>query len=297
MKKNIGYLILLVLLPNAFLAGCSRNLGVSPTWLNPGNPTTTATGTFQPTATQTATPTETGTPMATATETVTPTITATPTVTGTPTMTATAQAVLATVNLGSAANYAVLAYTAVTNSGASTLYGGLGLYPDSSVDGGIVIMSGPDDVADAAAGTAQTDLNAAYTDAAGRSGGALLTAGGDEGGLTLYPGLYTDGGDLLLSSADLTLDAQGDPNAVFIFQVAGNINTGVGRQIILAGQASAANVFWQVAGYCALNTSVAFVGNIMTYTSVTFGTGATLLGRALAETGNVTLLGNTITLP
>ena len=213
-------------------------------------------------------------------------------------MTPTPQTGQAMVNLGTASNYAALAYSAITNSGASTLCGSLGLYPLTSVDGGIVITcGGVTDVADGAANTAKLDLGTAYTDAAGRPGGAILAPGGDIGGLTFYPGLYTESSDLLISSSDVTLDAQGNVNAVFIFQVNGNLVVGPGRQIILAGGTKASHVFWQVTGYGALDTTVSFAGNIMAYTSVTLNTGAVLLGRALAENGDVTLLGNSITIP
>jgi len=232
---------------------------------------------------------------------LTPTRTATRTATTTPMATATplpAQANPGMVNLGSAANYVVLAYSEVTNSGPTTLCGSLGLDPLAQVDGGIVITcGGVTDVANTASSIAKTDLNTAYTDAAGRTGGASLPAGGDVGGSTFYRGLYSCGGDLLLSSADLTLDAQGDANAVFIFQVTGNLIVGPGRQVFLTNGAKAANVFWQVTGYCSLDTTVSMAGNIMAYTSVTFNKGAVLLGRALAENGNVTLLTNTITKP
>jgi hypothetical protein len=204
----------------------------------------------------------------------------------------------AAVNLNSAAAYAVLAYSGVTNSGKSTLCGSLGLAPLSSVGGGIsLICGGVQNVDNTAANLAKGDLSTAYTDAAGRTGGSLIPGGGDIGGLTLYPGLYTDGGDLSISSADLTLDAKGDSNAVFIFQVAGILNATSGRKVLLTNGTTTANVFWQVAGYCSLGTTVSFAGTIMAYTSVTLNTGAVLNGRALAENGNVTLLANTITDP
>jgi hypothetical protein len=208
------------------------------------------------------------------------------------------------VNLGSAANYVILSYTGISNSGPSTTCGGYGVYPDgwTSVTGSPAIVEncgGAIDVGDGTANTAKQDLGTAYTDAMGRPTGATLAPGGDLGGQTLYPGVYTISSDLNLSSADLTLDALGDATAVFIFQVktGGNLIVGPGRQVILAGNAQAANVFWAVSGYCSLDTTVSFVGNIMAYTSVTFNTGAVLLGRALASNGNVTLLTNTITHP
>jgi hypothetical protein len=206
--------------------------------------------------------------------------------------------VQATVDLGSAANYGILAYSKITNSGPTTVCGDLGLYPLSSVGGGIVLAcSGVREVDNGTANTAKLNLGTAYTNAAGRTGAATLTPNADIGGLTLYPGLYKDSGNLSITSADLTLDGLGNSNAVFIFQTAGILNVTSGRHVILTNGATAANVFWQVASYCSLGTTVSFVGTIMAYTSVTLNTGAVLNGRALAENGDVTLLTNTITVP
>ena|GEM_PF-1060078 len=261
-------------------------------------PTNSGQMTSTVTDTMTSTPTNISGMTSTITDTVTSSETSTTTPTTTPTVTGTILVPQAMVTLGTAANYAVLAYSKVTNSGASTLCGSLGLSPLSAVDGGISITcGGVTDVANTAAGQAKLDLGYAYGDASTRPGGASLPAGGDLGGLTLYPGLYTCGGNLNLSSADLTLAAPDSSNTVFIFQVTGNLVIGPGRQVILSGNAVAANVFWVVAGYCSLDTTVSFVGTIMSYTSVTLNTGAVLQGRALAENGDVTLLGNTITLP
>jgi hypothetical protein len=276
-KKLISCLIVMASLSAAFVIGCADNK--APT-------TPPKTPTPVPTATRTKTPVVPFTPTATAMGTLTPTVTPTP------------QAVVAMVNLGSALNYVVLAYSGITNSGPSTLCGSLGLYPLSSVDGGIVMTcGGVQDVANGAANTAKQDLATAYTDAAGRTGGAIITAGSDIGGLTFYPGLYNDGGDLTISSADLVLDAQGNPNAVFIFQVIGILNVTSGRQVSIINSGKASHVFWQVTDYCSLGTTVSMIGNIMAYNSVTLNTGAVLLGRAMGSNGNVTLLSNTITKP
>jgi len=224
-----------------------------------------------------------------------------PTSTPTPLVIATPTVVQNTVNLGSAGSYAVLAYSGITNSGASSLCGNLGLSPKSSVGGGIVLIpscGGIRNIDNTAANTAKGDLGIAFTDAMGRTGGATLPPNADLGGLTLYPGLYFESGDINLGSGDLTLDALGDSTAVFIFQAKGSfIRATSGRKVILAGGAQANNVFWVTAGYCSLGTTVQFAGTIMAYSSVTMNTGATLNGRALAKTGNVTLLANTITDP
>ena len=245
---------------------------------------------------------KTATMTATLTAIRTSTFTPTPTATATSTKTATAiptpQMAQAMVNLGSAANYVVLAYSSITNSGLTTLCGSLGLFPGTSVTGApVVTCGGTTDIANAAANTAKLDLGIAYTDAAGRTGGALLPANAELGGQTLFPGLYTDLGTLSISSGNLTLNAQGNPNAVFIFQVNGVLSATTNRQVFLTGGAKAANVFWQVTGNCALGTGVSFKGNIMAFTAVTFGAGAVLEGRALALNADVTMLSNTITMP
>ena len=195
----------------------------------------------------------------------------------------------------------ILSYTGITNSGPSTTCGGYGVYPNglTSVTGPAIveICGGAIDVGNGTANIAKLNLNTAYTDASGRSGGASIPAGADIGGQTLYPGLYNCGGNINVAMSDLTLNGSGNINSVFIFQSTNNIVIGPGRKIILTNGAQAANVFWTAAGYCSLDTTVSMVGNIMAYTSVTLNTGAVLTGRALAENGNVTLLTNNITHP
>jgi hypothetical protein len=129
-------------------------------------------------------------------------------------------------------------------------------------------------------------LTAGYIDAAGRAGGT--SEAGDLVGKTLTAGVYTSTSSLA-NSGDLTLDAQGNPNAVFIFQIASTLITGSGSHVILANGALACNVFWQVGSSATLGTNSTFAGNIMALTSITITTGVTLDGRALARNGAVTL--------
>src|SRR6185436_13580385 len=145
--------------------------------------------------------------------------------------------------------------------------------------------------ADATAAQAQIDLTTAFNDAAGRTVNAISIAG-NLGGLTLTPGLYKSTSSLEISSGDLTLDARGDGNAAFIFQIASTLTTTSGRKVILSGGARAANVFWQVGSSATLGTTSVFKGTIMADQSITLATGATLEGRALARIGAVTLDGN-----
>jgi hypothetical protein len=202
------------------------------------------------------------------------------------------------VSFGAAAGaFAVLAGSGVTNIGPTSVTGDLGVSPGSSVSGfppGTV--NGNQHVADSTAAQAQADLTAAYNDAAGRTDGAVTVAG-NIGGQTLTAGLYKSTSTLAISSGDLTLDARGDPNAVFIFQMASSLTTTSGRQVILSGGARAANVIWQVGSSATIGTTSVFKGTIMAQGSITLETGATLDGRALARTGAVTMDSNTIVRP
>src|SRR6185436_16620782 len=114
---------------------------------------------------------------------------------------------------------------------------------------------------------------------------------GNIGGLTLTPGLYKSTSSLALSSGDLTFDAKGNASAVFIIQIASALTVTSDRRVILSGGAVAANIFWQVGSSATFGTTSVFKGTVMAMESVTFNTGATLDGRAMARTGNVTLAG------
>jgi hypothetical protein len=156
-------------------------------------------------------------------------------------------------------------------------------------------VSGVQHINDAAAATGQTDLTAAYNDAAGRTTG-VITVSGDLTGLTLAPGLYKSGSSLAISGA-LTLTGLGDPNAVFIIQMASTLTTGPGSQVILSGGAKSSNIIWQVGSSATLGTNSVFKGTIMADQSITLNTGARLDGRALARIGAVTLDTNAIANP
>jgi cytoskeletal protein CcmA (bactofilin family) len=201
---------------------------------------------------------------------------------------------LAAPNLGAAGSFAVLAASTVTNTGASAISGDLGLSPGTSVTGFPPgMLAGTQYVADPASAQAQLDLTAAYNDAAARTVGAITLAG-NLGGMTLAPGLYKSTSSLEISSGDLTLDAKGDASAVYIFQMGSTLVTTVGRKVILAGGAQAANIYWQVGSSATLGVSSVFKGTIMAMASITATTGASVEGRLLARTAAVTLDDNSI---
>jgi hypothetical protein len=200
------------------------------------------------------------------------------------------------VSLGTnASTLAVLAGSSITNTGATTITGDMGLSPGTSVGGFPPgILNGTLHINDAVANQAKLDLTSAYNDAAGRTCTDIVTLSGNIGGLTLTPGLYKSTSSLAVSSGDVTFDAKGNANAVFIIQIASTLTTTSGRQVILSGGAQAANIFWQVGSSATFGTTSVFKGTVMAMQSITFDTGATLNGKALARTGTVTLAGNTI---
>jgi len=198
----------------------------------------------------------------------------------------------ASVGLGTAAPFSVLAGSTVTNTGATTMFGDLGLSPGSSVTGAPQVL-GATHVDDAVAIAAKNSLTTAYNDAASRPSNG--SAGTDLAGQVFLPGVRTASSSLLLSSGSVTLDAQGNPNAVFIFQIGSTLTTASNTSVLLVNGAQACNVFWQVGSSATLGTGTSFVGTIMASATITANTAATIHGRLLAETAAVNLENNTIT--
>jgi len=172
------------------------------------------------------------------------------------------------------------------------MFGDLGLAPGSSVTGAPHVL-GTTHVDDAVAIQAKTELTTAYNDAAGRP--TEGSAGTDLAGQTFTAGVRTASSSLLLSSGSVILDAQGDPNAVFIFQIGSTLITGSNTTVRLINGAQACNVFWKVGSSATLGTGTRFVGTIMAAETITANTAATIHGRLLAQTGAVNLDTNTIT--
>lgn len=201
----------------------------------------------------------------------------------------------ATVSLSGSATLAILAGSAISNTGATNITGDMGLSPGSSIGGfppGILL--GTKHICDNIAVQAKLDLTAAYNDAAGRTCTDIVTLSGNIGGLTLSPGLYKSTSSIAVSSGDLTFDAKGNADAVFIIQIASTLTTTSGRQVFLKGGAQVSNIFWQVGSSATFGTTSVFKGTVMAMQSITFNTGAKLDGRALARTGAVVMAGNTI---
>jgi hypothetical protein len=197
------------------------------------------------------------------------------------------------VGLGTAASFVVLAGSTVTNTGPSVVNGDLGVSPGTAVTGfppGTV--NGTVHAADAVASQAQTDTTTAYNDAAGRT--PAVSVSGDLGGSMLTAGVYKSSSSLGLTG-DVTLDAQGDPSAVFIFQVGSTLTTASSSRVVLANRADACNVYWQLGSSATLGTNSVFKGTILALTSITLNTGAKVDGRTLARNGAVTMDDNVIT--
>jgi len=200
---------------------------------------------------------------------------------------------LAAISLGSAQSFGVLGGSTVTNTGASVITGNLGVSPGSAVTGfppGTVTPPSSIHSADAVAAQAQVDLTTAYNAILATPTLIDLT-GVNLGGLTLTPGVYGFNSSAQLTGT-LTLDAQGNPNAVFIFKIASSLTTASGSSVLMINSGSNCNVFWQVGSSATLGTGSTLPGNILALQSITLTTGANVSGKALARNGAVTLDGN-----
>lgn len=198
------------------------------------------------------------------------------------------------IDLGTAANFAILGGAGITFTGATSLTGDIGTFPTATIvnAGNASFVSGSNHAGDAFTQTAKTDLAAAYADAAGRV--VDLTVATQLGGTTLAPGVYDSAAGTFAITGNLTLNGSG----VYVFKMLSTLDTAVGSQVLLSGGAQAANVFWQVGTTATFLTSSVFVGNVLAATSITAGIGTVVDGRLLAQTGSVTMGGtNAVTAP
>jgi len=198
--------------------------------------------------------------------------------------------------LGTAASFAVLGGSTVTNTGPTVLTGNLGVWPGTAITGfppGIVI-NGTIYMGTAEAMQAQSDVTTAYNSLAGESFDGDLT-GQDLGGMTLFAGVYNFDTSAFLTGT-LTLDAQGDPNARFVFQMGSSLITASNSVVNVINSGVDCNVYWQVGSSATIGTFTAFAGHILALTSISLNTGATIVeGSALARNGAVTMDSNVIT--
>jgi hypothetical protein len=206
----------------------------------------------------------------------------------------------ATITLGTAGDFSVLAGTTVTNTGPSVIDGGnVGVSPGSAITGfppGSVSPPFTLNAADAIALQGQNDLTTAYNVAVGLAPTQNLT-GQDLGGLTLLPGVYFFASSAQLTGT-LTLNDLGDPNAQFVFQIGSTLTTASDSSVVTinGGSMPGCTVFWQVGSSATLGTGTEFEGHILALTSITLTTGANITdGSALARNGAVTLDTNNIT--
>lgn len=201
----------------------------------------------------------------------------------------------APVNLATVGPFVVLGGSTVTNSGTSVLGGDLGVSPGTALTGfDTAVINGATHENDGVAQQAQADLTIAYDTAAGQAvpPGNELT-GTDLGERTLSAGTYRYTSSAQLTGA-LTLDAEGDPSAEFVFQIASALTTAPGSSVVLVNGASPCNVYWQVGSSATLDTTTVFQGNLMALTDISLNAGATVFGRVLARNGQVSLIDNVL---
>jgi Ice-binding-like len=205
----------------------------------------------------------------------------------------TAAAAAVAVPLATTGSFSVLAGAGITNTGPTTVTGDIGTFPTTSISGlGSLTVGGANHAGDAVTQQAKIDLVTAYNTAAGE--GPTNPIAADLGGRTLLPGVYNSASSIGLTGA-LTLNAQGNPNSVFVFQAGSALTSASGSQINLINGAQACNVYWQIGSSATLGTGSTFIGTVIALQSITVTTGVKIDGRVLARNGAVTLDTDTIT--
>lgn len=206
-----------------------------------------------------------------------------------------AGAAATSVLLGTTESFAVLAGAGITNTGPTTIGGDIGTFPTTGITGSAgMTVNGANHAGDAVTQQAKSDLVVAYDDAAAQ--GPTSPTGTDLGGRTLVPGVYNSASSVGLTGT-VTLDAGGDPSAVFVFQVGSSLTTASASRVALVNGAQSCNVFWQIGSSATLGTGSTFRGSIFALTDITVTTNVTVDGRVLARNGAVTLDSDTITKP
>lgn len=213
------------------------------------------------------------------------------------------QAVATAPSLGTAGSFAVLGGSTVTNTGPTLVTGDLGVSPGSAIvgffpstPGGPGTVVGTQHAADAVAAQAQADAATAYTALAGQACDFTHPLIADIGGQTLAPGVHCFPSSAAITGI-LTLDAGGDPNAVWVFNIESTLVTASASSVLIIKGGNACNVFWRVGSSATLNTTTAFQGSILALANISALTGATVSGRLLAQTAAVTLDTNQVSLP
>jgi hypothetical protein len=195
------------------------------------------------------------------------------------------------IGLGTANSFAVLAGSGITNSGSTTINGNIGTFPTPAITGyGSITHTGTNHADDNVTQGAKNDIVTAYNQAAGAASPTAVAT--ELGGSTLTPGVYNNG--TLGITGTLTLDTQGDPNAVFIFQASTTLITAANSNVVFLNGANSCNVYWQVGSSVTLGTNSFLEGTVLSAFSISANTGAQIHGRLLALDGAVTLLSNTI---
>ena len=197
--------------------------------------------------------------------------------------------------LGTAKSFAVLAGSTITNTGATAIVGDVGVAPGTAITGLTAgQVTGTIHAGDPVAMQAEADLTTAFNNLAGRPCQHPMT-GVDLGGKTLPPGVYCFGVAATQATGTLTLDAQGNPNAVWIFQIGSTLTISTNLSTIVIGGGTACNVYWQVGSSATINVGAQFSGNVLAQASITLLTGASVSpGRTLTQTAAVTLDTNVI---
>lgn len=197
------------------------------------------------------------------------------------------------VNLGSAASYALLAASTITSTGLSTANGDLGVSPGTSITGFPPgVFTGTKHLGDPASAAAEADAGTAYGQAAGLPCGTVLS-GQDLGGKTLFPGVYCFATSAAINGV-LTLDAQGAANAIFVFQIGTTLTVTTNSQVLLVGGARACAVTWQVGSSATLNLGAAFAGNVIAKASVSVLDNVVVQGGLYALSGGVSLINDRV---